>query len=52
MHLCCEKNLSTYDLNLVALLPGEHKSNLYDYPLHGIKANLCWLAPEILKQVT
>jgi len=29
---------------------GDNKSNLYDYPLHGIKSNLCWLAPEILKQ--
>jgi len=29
---------------------GEHRSNLYDYPLHGITSNLFWLAPEILKQ--
>jgi len=29
---------------------GENKSLLYDYPLHGIQSNLCWLAPEILKQ--
>jgi len=29
---------------------GEYQANLYDYPLHGIKGNLCWMAPEILKQ--
>jgi len=29
---------------------GEHRSNLYDYPLHSINSNLFWLAPEVLKQ--
>lgn len=29
---------------------GENRTNLYDYPLHGITSNLCWLAPELLKQ--
>jgi len=29
---------------------GENQPNLYDYPLHGVTSNLCWMAPEILKQ--
>ena len=29
---------------------GEGKPNLYSYPLHGVRANLAWLAPEILQQ--
>ena len=29
---------------------GEGKPNLYSYPLHGVTANLAWLAPEILQQ--
>lgn len=29
---------------------GENRTNLYDYPLHGVGSNLAWLAPEILQQ--
>jgi STE20-related kinase adapter protein alpha len=29
---------------------GENRTNLYDYPLHGVGGNLAWLAPEILQQ--
>ena len=29
---------------------GDGKPNLYSYPLHGVNANLAWLAPEILQQ--
>jgi len=29
---------------------GENKPNLYNFPLHGVTTNLCWLAPEILQQ--
>ena len=29
---------------------GEGKPNLYNFPLHGVTANLAWLAPEILQQ--
>jgi len=29
---------------------GEGRPNLYSYPLHGVTANLAWLAPEILQQ--
>ena len=29
---------------------GEGKPNLYSYPMHGVTANLAWLAPEILQQ--
>jgi len=29
---------------------GENRTNLYDYPLHGVAGNLNWLAPEILQQ--
>merc|ERR1719369_2773023 len=29
---------------------GESRSNLYNFPLHGVAGNLSWLAPEILQQ--
>ena len=29
---------------------GESRSNLYNFPLHGVACNLSWLAPEILQQ--
>ena len=29
---------------------GEGRPNLYSFPLHGVTANLPWLAPEILQQ--
>jgi serine/threonine protein kinase len=32
------------------VIVGENRTNLYDYPLHGVGGNLAWLAPEILQQ--
>ena len=29
---------------------GESRSNLYNFPLHGVAGNLSWLAPEMLQQ--
>ena len=34
----------------IIFVVGENRTNLYDYPLHGVGGNLAWLAPEILQQ--
>ena len=39
-----------YCTNLHSSGTGESRTNLYDYPLHGVTGNLHWLAPEILQQ--
>jgi STE20-related kinase adapter protein alpha len=33
-----------------SVIVGENRTNLYDYPLHGVGGNVAWLAPEILQQ--